>query len=93
MKLIGFDRVCLDDSFRGFHLLYGILTFNWVKFYEEYMQFKLDFESCERTLGPDVLTTRNFKGEEIKENYKMYKQIYFEKEDVIVHEIYFVLDM
>ena len=63
---------------------------NWVKFYLEYVEFKLDFDKVKKSLGNDVLRAQTMEKTFIEGEFTMYKQIYFENKEYCVHETYFV---
>lgn len=93
MSAIGMKRFRFDDTYEGYNIVYNLFTNNWVEFYRQYLEFKLDLDCVKREMQDGLLYIKNANDQVVPAKFTMCKQIYFEEKGMCVHQTYFVLDM
>lgn len=71
-------------------MLSRFYSWNWVKFYDKFIEFKMNEERNEVSLTKDDLYIVNVDGKVVQGVFKMYRYVDQDREETLVKEIYFV---
>ena len=69
-------------------MLFNFSSSDWIGFYEEFIGFKLDFSAIEKEIDFNLLNIKTVGRKSVNRRLRLFKQIYFEEENLCTHEVY-----
>jgi len=90
MELVGLEMISLAEKSEGFEVLNYLNCLNWVRFYIQFLEFKMDMQQNGCSVGRNELYLNTNDKTVVPGYFRLYKQIYFETKNNCIHESFLV---